>query len=91
MLPQDIEEKAISAMAAATVSIGKRVGTALHSGDPHLVIIDGTNMSVIIKDVGKMVLIGLAASNSEIGLIGFELDKAAKRIKDALEVTTSAG
>ena len=91
LLPKGVEEKAISAMAAATVSIGKRVGNALASGDPDLIIIDGIEKSVIIKDVGKVVLIGLADKNSEIGLIGFELAKAAERIEATLGAAKIAG
>ena len=91
LLPQGVEEKAVSAMAAATVSIGRRVGNALASGFPDQILIDGTEKSVIIKDVGKVVLIGLADSNSEIGLIGFELDKAAERIEAILGAANGAG
>ena len=37
-LPQNTEEKAVSAMAAAMLSIGNRVGIALDAGEPQSIL-----------------------------------------------------
>ena len=80
-LPQNTEEKAVSAMAAAMLSIGNRVGDALDAGAPKSILIDGENNSVILRGLGRILLIGIAPPDAEIGLIGFELNQAAKKLQ----------
>ncbi len=79
-LPEGTKEKAISAMAAAILSIGRRVGAELKIGTPRSTLIDGSEKSVILRGLGRMLLLGMAPFGSEIGLIDFELTKAAERL-----------
>ncbi len=79
-LPEDAGEKAVSAMAAAILSIANRVGNELNAGVMKSTMIDGKAMSVILKDIGRILLVGLAPSNSEIGLIDFEVKRAVEKI-----------
>jgi predicted regulator of Ras-like GTPase activity (Roadblock/LC7/MglB family) len=83
-LHKDIDEKAVSAMAAALVSIGSRVGTALESGRPKNIVIEGSEKVVIVRKVISASLIATAPSDAKIGLIDFEMDKISKEIKDIL-------
>ena len=76
-LGSDIDEKAVSAMAAALMSIGGRVGTALGSGSPKNIVIEGDDKLVIVRSVGEASLIATAPSDAKIGLIDFEMDKVA--------------
>ncbi|MFW9804043.1 MAG: roadblock/LC7 domain-containing protein [Candidatus Thorarchaeota archaeon] len=83
-LHSDVDDKAISAMAAALMSIGNRVGAALNSGVPKNVVIEGTRKTVIVRKLEKVSLIATASNNSKIGLIDFEMDKAVAAIEEVL-------
>lgn len=83
-LGSDIDEKAVSAMAAALMSIGGRVGTALGSGSPKNIVIEGINKLVIVRSIGDASLIATAPSDAKIGLIDFEMDKVASDIETIL-------
>lgn len=82
-LPESAGEKAVSAMAAAILSIGNRVGVELNVGTLRSTRIDGEEKSVMLKDIGRMLLVGIAPSDSEIGLIDFELSRTVERVERA--------
>ena len=84
-LPQSTEEKAVSAMAASILSIGHRVGRELDAGAPKSILIDGTDMSVIIRGHENLILVGIAPVNCELALVDFELGQALDRIRKILE------
>ncbi len=79
-LHKGVDEKAVSAMAAATMAIGIRVSAELSAGDPRLVMIEGLQDTIIIRPVSRVVLIGIAQSASDLGLIGFEMEQTAQKI-----------
>ena len=79
-LHKDMDEKAISAMAAALVSIGGRVGTSLGSGAPKNIVIEGSGKIVIVRSIGKASMIATAPSEAKIGLIDFEMDKVSEEV-----------
>ena len=83
-LHKDVDDKAVSAMAAALVSIGGRVGTALESGEPKNIVIEGSNKTVVVRKISKAALIATAPKDAKIGLIDFEMDKAAADIDAVL-------
>ena len=83
-LHKGVDEKAVSAMAAALVSIGGRVGSALSSGDPKNIVIEGKSKLVIVRQVAKSAIIATAPADSKIGLIDFEMDKATQEIESIL-------
>ncbi len=83
-LHKEVDEKAVSAMAAALVSIGGRVGAALESGTPKNIVIEGTDKTVIVRRVVDAALIATAPPGAKIGLIDFEMDKTAGEIKEIL-------
>ncbi len=80
-LPQSTEEKAVSAMAASILSIGHRVGRELDAGEPKSILIDGADMSVIIRGHESFILVGIAPVNCELALVDFELGQALERIR----------
>ncbi len=84
-LPQNTEEKAVSAMAASIQSIGRRVGNVLEAGEPKTILIDGTDMSVILTGFGSLILVGIAPVNCELALVEFELGQAVKKIQAILD------
>jgi predicted regulator of Ras-like GTPase activity (Roadblock/LC7/MglB family) len=83
-LHKDVDEKAVSAMAAALVSIGSRVGSALDSGTPKNIAIEGSDKTVIVRRVVDAALIATAPSGAKIGLIDFEMDRTVGEIKEIL-------
>lgn len=83
-LHKGVDEKAVSAMAAALVSIGSRVGSALDSGDPKNIVIEGDTKTVIVRKLKNASLIVTAPKDAKIGLIDFELDKAVSEIESIL-------
>ncbi len=83
-LGKDVDEKAVSAMAAALLSIGNRVGTALSSGEPRNILIEGQMKMVVVRNIGNAVLIGTAPADAKVGLIDFEMDKVVDQIKEIL-------
>jgi predicted regulator of Ras-like GTPase activity (Roadblock/LC7/MglB family) len=83
-LHKGTDEKAVSAMAAALVSIGTRVGSALESGDPRNIVIEGSERTIIVRKIGSTALIATAPSGAKIGLIDFEMDKTAQDITSIL-------
>ena len=62
----------------------KRVGRELDAGNPKSILIDGTEMSVIITGFGSLILVGMAPVNCELALIEFELGQAVKKIQELL-------
>lgn len=83
-LHKGVDEKAVSAMAAALVSIGTRVGSALNSGRPKSIVIEGEDKIVIVRKLSKVSLIGTAPKEAKIGLIDFEMDRAVEMIESVL-------
>ena len=84
VLNKGVDQKAVAAMAAALLSIGGRVGTALDSGAPKNMVIEGDNKLIVLRKIGKSALIGTAPADAKIGLIDFEMDKTAAAIEAAL-------
>ncbi len=84
VLPNDVDDKAVSAMAAALISIGTRVGTALSSGTPKSILIEGQEKVIVLRKVGNTALIGTAPADAKVGLIDFEMTKAAEEIESIL-------
>jgi len=83
-LGKDVDEKAVSAMAAALLSIGNCVGTALASGVPKNIVIEGESKMVMVRSIGNAVLIATAPAGAKVGLIDFEMDKTAAQIEKIL-------
>ncbi len=83
-LHKGVDEKAVAAMAAALVSIGARVGTALKSGNPKNIVIEGLDKTVIVRNLSRASLIATAPKDAKIGLIDFEMDNATGDISSIL-------
>jgi predicted regulator of Ras-like GTPase activity (Roadblock/LC7/MglB family) len=84
VLGKAVDEKAISAMAAALVSIGSRVGTALGSGAPKSIMIEGKDKMVFVRSLSKAAIIATAPTDAKIGLIDFEMDKTMEAVDEVL-------
>lgn len=81
-LPQDVEEERIAAMSAAMLSMGERISLELKRGGLEQLYVKGKNGYFIGMHAGEhMVLIALARQDSKLGLIFFDLNKAAEATK----------
>ncbi len=83
-LHKDVDDKAVSAMAAALVSIGTRVGEALESGNPRTITIEGEEKLVLVRKMSKATMIATAPKDAKIGLIDFEMSNAVQGIEGIL-------
>lgn len=83
-LHKGVDDKAVSAMAAALVSIGTRVGSSLNSGNPKNIVIEGVDKTIIVRKLKDAALIATAPADAKIGLIDFEIDKAVGDIQSIL-------
>ena len=84
VLTKDVDQKEVAAMAAALMSIGGRVGSALGSGTPKNMVIEGEGKIIVLRRIGKSALIGTAPADAKLGLIDFEMDKTAAELSSIL-------
>ncbi len=83
-LKQGVDQKAISAMAAALMSIGLRVGESLDAGVPRTIVIEGQAKTIVVMNIQNNSLIATAPANAKIGLVDFEMTKVAREIASIL-------
>ena len=84
-LPQGLEEERIAAMSAALLAMGERIAVELERGDLEQLYVKGKDGYFLSKHAGPhAVLIAMARQNAKLGLIFFDLNKAAEEIKSQL-------
>ncbi|MFA5515973.1 MAG: roadblock/LC7 domain-containing protein [Desulfuromonadales bacterium] len=84
-LPQGVEEERIAAMSAAMLSMGERIAHELKRGDLEQLYVKGQQGYFLSMHAGThAVLIALVRQNAKLGLIFFDLNKAAEAIKAIL-------
>lgn len=84
-LPQGIEEERIAAMSAAMLSMGERISLELKRGALEQLFVKGQEGYFLSMHAGAhAVLIALVRKDAKLGLIFFDLNKAAEAIKSVL-------
>ncbi|PLX93684.1 MAG: hypothetical protein C0621_06995 [Desulfuromonas sp.] len=84
-LPQGVEEERIAAMSAAMLSMGERISIELKRGDLDQLYVKGEQGYFLSMHAGAhAVLIALVRQNAKLGLIFFDLSKAAEATKAVL-------
>lgn len=84
-LPQGLEEERIAAMSAALLSMGERITVELKRGELEQLYVKGKDGYFLSRHAGPhAVLIAMARQNAKLGLIFFDLNKAADDIKSCL-------
>ncbi len=82
ILPSDIDEDKIGAMAAAMASLGERVSEELNQGNPQQVLVRGSEGYLLLVRAGEeAVLATLAGKNAKLGLIFLDVKRAAKELE----------
>lgn len=85
ILPQDVDEDRVGAMAAAMLSLGERTARELSRGDLDQVMVKGENGYILMSHAGEdAVLTIIARKESKLGLIFLDAKRAAKAIADIL-------
>lgn len=85
LLPHGLEEVQIAAMSAAMMSMGTRTAGELNRGSLQQLFVKGDNGYVIGMYAGAhAVLLALARKEAKLGLIFFDLSRAAEATEKAL-------
>lgn len=85
LLPQNVDEDRVGAMAAAMLSLGERTAQELMRGELEQVMVKGSNGYILMSYVGKeAVLAVIARKDAKLGLIFLDAKRAAKNISDIL-------
>ena len=80
-LPPEVSGDRIAAMGAAMVSVAERVNRELNRGKFEMAIISGSDGYTLATDVGlEAILIVLASKNAKLGLVFYEMKRAAEDI-----------
>ena len=86
-LPAGMDEDRVAAMSAAMLSLGERAAEGLGRGTLSQVYIEGENGTVfLISADDEAVLVAVAAKRAKVGLILFEVRRAAAAVAEALRV-----
>jgi predicted regulator of Ras-like GTPase activity (Roadblock/LC7/MglB family) len=85
LLPQGVEEERIAAMSAIMLSMGERISVELKRGELEQLYVKGTHGYFLGMNAGDhAVLIALARKDAKLGLIFFDLSRAAEATKTIL-------
>jgi uncharacterized protein len=80
-LPPDVEEDRLAAMSAALLTLGERAADGLGKGSLAQVFVEGANGYVVLMNAGAdAVLVAVTSKNTKVGLVLFEMRKAAAAI-----------
>ena len=92
-LPQSMDEDRVAAMSAALLSLGERAAQGLGRGELSQVYIEGDSGTVFLVSADdEAVLVAVAAKGAKVGMMLFEVRRAAAAVADALradEVTVA--
>ncbi len=81
-LPAGVEEDRVSAMSAAMLSLGDRIAHELGRGNVIQVYVKGEHGFVILTAVGEdAVLTVLAREDAKLGLVFFDMKRAAEDLR----------
>jgi hypothetical protein len=84
-LPQGIEEARVAAMSATMLSMGARTSIELRRGTLEQLFVKGSNGYAIVMSAGShAMLLALTRKEAKLGLIFFELARAAESVKAIL-------
>lgn len=85
VLPNHMDEERVSAMAAALLSLGERIGSELLRGDIAQIALDGAEGYCILCNCGEeAVFLVLAARTVKKGILNLEVKRAIDEIRPLL-------
>jgi predicted regulator of Ras-like GTPase activity (Roadblock/LC7/MglB family) len=84
-LPAEMDQSRVAAMSAALLSLGERAAEGLGRGDLSQVYIEGAGGTVfLVSAEGEAVLVAVAGTEAKVGLVLYELRRAATSVGAAL-------
>ena len=88
-LPAGMDEDRVAAMSAALLSLGERAAEGLGRGELSQIYVEGENGTVFLVSADdEAVLVAVASRGAKVGLMLFEVRRAAASVADALRVET---
>jgi len=89
-LPTGMDEDRVAAMSAALLSLGERAAEGLGRGELSQIYVEGENGTVFLVSADdEAVLVAVASRGAKVGLMLFEVRRAAASVADALRVETA--
>lgn len=86
-LPPSMDEDRVAAMSAALLSLGERAADGLGRGALSQVYVEGDNGTVfLVSAEDEAVLVAVAAAGAKVGLMLFEVRRAAAAVGEALRL-----
>ena len=90
-LPATMDEDRVAAMSAALLSLGERAAEGLGRGGLNQVYIEGDNGTVFLVSADdEGVLVAVAAKGAKVGMMLYEVRRAAEAVAAALRVEDAA-
>lgn len=90
-LPATMDEDRVAAMSAALLSLGERATQSLGRGDLSQVYIEGETGTVFLTSAdSEAVLVAVAAAGAKVGMMLYEVRRAAAAVADVLRAQVSA-
>lgn len=84
-LPENVQEDRLAAMSAALLTLGDRAAEGLGKGDLEQVFVEGASGYVILMAAGEgAVLVAVTSREAKVGLILFEMRKAANEVRTVM-------
>lgn len=85
-LPSEMDEERVSAMSAAMLSLGERIGSELSRGFLDRIFVEGDHGYGILTNCGEFaVLLVLASKAAKQGVLMLEIKRVIPELKAALE------
>lgn len=85
-LPSHMEEDRLAAMSAALLTLGEKAAMELGRGDLSQVFVEGRDGYVVLMAAGEdAVLVAITAKRAKVGLVLFEMRRAAARIAGVMD------
>ena len=90
-LPQSMDEDRVAAMSAALLSLGERAAQGLGRGELSQVYIEGDSGTVFLVSADdEAVLVAVAAKGAKVGMMLYEVRRAAAAVADVLRAENPA-
>ena len=85
-LPGNMDEERVSAMSAAMLSLGERIGTELLGGTTDRIYVEGDEGFTVLTNCGEdAVFLVLAGKTAKQGMLMLEIKRAVADVKPALK------
>ena len=85
-LPGTMDEERVSAMSAAMLSLGERIGTELLGGTTDRIYVEGDEGFTVLTNCGEdAVFLVLAGKTAKQGMLMLEIKRAVADVKPALK------